>query len=64
MSKKTFTSQAEETLAQSVEIKLPEETGPSRDVALGTKRSSNVRVVPVALIDLDPNQPRKEFNEG
>jgi ParB/RepB/Spo0J family partition protein len=63
MSKKTFTSQAEETLAQSVEIKLPEETGPSREVALGTKRSSNVRVVPVASIDLDPNQPRKVFTE-
>lgn len=63
MSKKNFTSQAEETLAQSVEIKLPEETGPSRDIALGTKRSSNVRVVPVALIDLDPNQPRKVFTE-
>lgn len=63
MSKKTFTSQAEETLAQQVELVLPEEKGPSREVALGTKRSSDVRVVPVALIDFDPNQPRKVFNE-
>jgi ParB family chromosome partitioning protein len=63
MSKKTFTSQAEETLAQQVELILPEEKGPSRDVALGTKRSSDVRVVPIALIDFDPNQPRKVFNE-